>query len=162
MIQKELRSIQQFRAQGGYGALAAKVLDWLEIMEGIVNRPKQPEITVEDWNPLAAMIDLANFDRIGNYGEQIQWADYVKLLVMWANSSWWQGRIWRMWEVPGFAFCETEERSSHVGPVREGGPYNALNSFCVYEFDDQGRVRHIYIYDQRPLDGPPAGHVVGG
>ena len=162
MINKKLRSLEEVRADGNHGPLSNIVFTWLEIMERVVNRPKDKDhpATAEDWAPLAALMDTAAFDRIGNYGEQTNWNEYVKLLVMWANYGWWKGRIWRIWEIPGFVFCETEERSSKDGPVNENGSYNALNSFCVYEFDEHSKVRHIYVYDQRPLDGPPSGHLI--
>jgi hypothetical protein len=160
MIQKNLRSLDAVRADGNHGPLSAIVFRWLEIMEDVVNRPKGENVSAKEWAPLAALVDTASFERIGNYGEQVNWEDYVTLLAMWANSSWWKGRIWRIWEVPGFVFCETEERSRPDAPVDDSGGYHALNSFCVYEFDENSRVRHLYIYDQRPLDGPPAGHLV--
>ena len=160
MINKKLRSLEEVRADGNHGPLSNIVFNWLEIMERVVNRSKDQLATTKDWAPLAALIDTAVFDRIGNYGERTDWNEYVKLLVMWANYGWWKGRIWRIWEIPGFVFCETEERSSKDGPVDDNGGYNALNSFCIYEFDENSKVRHIYVYDQRPLDGPPSGHFV--
>jgi len=157
MIQKNLKTVQEFKARGDHGPLTKVVLDCLEIMENVVHRPKEPPITEKDWAPLAALVDVANFERIGNFAEEVRWDDYMKLLVRWANSSWWRSYIWRIWEVPGFAFLEGVERSNPTGPVSDKGGYHALNSFCVYEFTANNKIKNLYVYDQRPLEGSPAG-----
>ena len=160
MIEKNLKSIREFKAAGSHGPLTARVIECLEIMESVVNRPKQPVITETAWAPLAAIVDVENFERIGNYGEEVKWPEYRNLLVMWANHGWWRSRIWRIWEVPGFAFLEGVERSSTTGPVSDKGGYHALNSFCVFEFNPRNKIRNLYVYDQRPLEGSPAGPLI--
>jgi hypothetical protein len=151
MIKKNLRSIQQFKAEKDHGPLTRIVIEFIEAMENAVNRPKSPAVTAEAWEPLAKLVDKENFSRIGNYGEEVDWNEYLRLLVWWSNSSWWRGRVWRVWEVPGYAFFEAEERSSSTGPVNEAGEYHSLNSFCVYQFNEQKKITNLFIYDQRPL-----------
>ena len=133
------------------GPLARKVLDFLTVMERVVNSDKEPAVTPAAWAPLGELLDTAAFFRVGNYGEQVGWEEYAELLTRWANSAWWRCYIWRIHELPGFAVLEAEERSNSAGPVTEAGPYHTLDSCCVYEFDEAGKVRGLYVYDQRPL-----------
>jgi hypothetical protein len=151
MATKNLRTIQQFKAEGNHGPLTRIFIDFIEAMENAVNRPKTPKVTAEAWEPLARLVEKESFSRVGNYGEEVDWDEYLRLLVWWSNSSWWRGRIWRVWEVPGFVISEAEERSSTEGPVNEESAYHSLNSICVYQFNEQRKITNLYIYDQRPL-----------
>jgi hypothetical protein len=153
---RELRSLADTRAQD-HGPLARKVLEFLSIMDRVVNRDKMPAITAEDWAPLGELIDRERFYRVGNFGETVNWAEYADLLVRWANMSWWKGYIWRLREVPagggkpGLVYLESEERSNRDQPVHEDGAYTTLDSCAVYEFDDAGLITALHVYDQRPI-----------
>jgi hypothetical protein len=52
--------------------------------------------------------------------------------------------------VPGFVYLESEERSRTDGPVKDDGNYKTLDSLAVYEFDGNGKIKGLYVYDQRP------------
>lgn len=133
------------------------VLEWLSIMDRVVNQPKQPGIPAEQWDDLGKLMDTSKFRRVGNYGVKNDWTSYQQLLTQWANHSWWKGYIWRAREVPGsgdqpsLVYMETEERSNVERPVTEGGEYQTLGSIAVYEFDANRKVTAIHVYDQRPL-----------
>ena len=133
------------------------VLEWLSIMDRVVNQPKQPEIPAVQWDDLAKLLDTTKFRRVGNYGVRNDWTSYRQLLTQWANHAWWKGYIWRVREVPGsgdqpsVVYMETEERSNTDGPVSEAGEYKTLASIAVYEFDTNRKVTAIHVYDQRPL-----------
>jgi hypothetical protein len=139
------------------GPLTKCVLEWLTVMDRIVNQPKRPAITPADWKPLGELADREKFRRVGNYGVKNDWESYTHLLAMWANSSWWKGYIWRVREVPGSAgqpslvYMETQERSNRVHPVKEDGDYATLASIAVYEFDENKKITRLHVYDQRPL-----------
>lgn len=143
---------QQYR-----GRLSKVVLDFLEVMERVVNRPKQPAMTAADWAPLGEFVDREKFRRVGNFGVRNDWASYTTLLTRWGNSSWWKGYIWRMREVPdksghgGLVYLESEERSSTRHAVTDGGDYSTLASIAVYEIDADNRITRLHVYDQRPL-----------
>lgn len=156
MTKDEMMSLEQ--AKERYSTpLTQIVLEWLSIMERVVNQPKQPRIEAEQWNDLAELMDTAQFRRVGNYGVKNDWTSYRELLTQWANHAWWKGYIWRVREVPAFedepalVFMETEERSTVEGPVLEHGGYKTLASIAVYEFDSNRKVKAIHVYDQRPL-----------
>lgn len=142
---------QQYR-----GKLSRVVLDFLTVMDRIVNKDKQPPITTADWAPLGQLINQEKFRRVGNFGVRNDWPSYAKLLTQWANSSWWKGYIWRMREVPASAgqpalvYLETQERSSQKHPVRDDGDYSTLASIAVYEIDSQNKITALHVYDQRP------------
>lgn len=156
MNEETLRSLQEMKNED-YGPLSERVLEFLTIMDVVVNQDKQPAITGEDWAPLGELVDRDNFHRVGNFGEQVNWEEYLDLLVMWANSSWWKGYTFRIRELPatedqpGLVYLESEERSNTNHPVREDGDYSTLASIAVYQFDDKGKITALHVYDQRPL-----------
>jgi hypothetical protein len=139
------------------GPLVKVVLDWLTVMDRVVNQAKQPAMTEADWEPLGDMANRAEFRRVGNYGVRNDWESYVGLLTQWANMSWWKCYIWRVREVPGSAgrpslvYMETEERSNRDEPVTEHGAYDKLASIAVYEIDENCKITRLHVYDQRPL-----------
>jgi hypothetical protein len=152
----ELLSLAEAK-QRHTGPLVSVVLEWLSIMEQVVNRPKQPAITRADWAPLGRLLDPAKFRRVGNFGVRNDWDSYQDLLVLWANGSWWAGYIGRVREVPAsdgrpaLVYMETEERSRTDRPVADDGDYKTLGSIAVYAFDENRKVTRIDVYDQRPL-----------
>ena len=150
MATKSLTTVDAMLAEE-QGPLTRKVLLFLEAMERIVNTDKDPPMTPAAWAPLGELLDTQAFFRVGNFGEQVGWEEYTQLLTRWGNSAWFQCMVWRIHEAPGYAILEAEERSSNEGPVSEAGPYQTLDSCSVYEFDTAGKVRGLYVYDQRPM-----------
>jgi hypothetical protein len=73
--------------------------------------------------------------------------DYVDFLTGWATSSQWECSFRRITETNDRVFLEFEERST-IGDFS-----NVVNSLSAYEFDDEGRIRHIDLYLQMEL--PP-------
>jgi hypothetical protein len=140
------------------GRLSKVVLEFLTVMDRVVNQPKQPTMTAAAWAPLGQLVDREKFRRVGNYGVRNDWPSYSGLLTQWSNSSWWKGYIWRLREVPdrvgrgGLVYLESEERSNRRHPVREDGDYATLASIAVYEIDGNGKITRLHVYDQRPLD----------
>lgn len=153
---RPLLSLADTKAQE-HGPLARRVLEFLSVMDRVVNQPKEPAIPAAEWVPLGELIDRERFHRVGNFGESVDWPEYTGLLVQWANMSWWKGYIWRLREVPasagkpGLVLLESEERSNRHHPVLEDGDYETLDSCAVYEFDDAGLIIALHVYDQRPL-----------
>lgn len=156
MNDETLRSLEEVKAED-HGPLSERVLEFLTVMDSVVNMDKQSAITAEDWAPLGELVDRDSFHRVGNFGEHVNWKEYVDLLVKWANSSWWKSYTYRLREVPatedqpGLVYLESEERSNRDHPVREDGDYSELASIAVYQFNDQGKITALHVYDQRPL-----------
>lgn len=128
--------------------LSATVLDYSALMKRLVDEAKQPGFTTESWSPLAELIDTANFVRVGNFKEVMNWAEYVSFLTNWATSSEWDSSFKRVTEVGNVVFLELEERS------RIGEFSNSVNSLSVYEFDAVGKITRIDVYLQMALPDP--------
>lgn len=132
---------------GDYTGLSRQVLDYSLLMKRLVDQAKQPGFTVDDWAPLAAMVDIEAFERVGNFKEVMNWKQYLEFLTAWARTSEWECSFRRVTEAPGRVLLELEERS-RVGDFR-----SVVNSVSVYDFDSSGRLTHLDIYLQMEL--PP-------
>jgi hypothetical protein len=50
-----------------YTGLSRKVLDYSLIMKRLVDRAKQPGFSAESWAPLAELVAVDEFERVGNF-----------------------------------------------------------------------------------------------
>jgi len=132
---------------GDYAGLSRKVLEYSLIMKRLVGEAKQPRFSVASWAPLAELVAVDEFERVGNFKEVMNWQDYVSFLTNWAVSSEWDCSFKRITESRGVVFLELEERS------KTGDYSSVVNSVSVYEFTDAGKIRHIDIYLQMELPG---------
>ncbi|HET6950300.1 MAG TPA: hypothetical protein VFI47_07995 [Acidimicrobiales bacterium] len=130
---------------GGYDGLARRVLDYSLIMKSLVDRAKEPGFSAESWAPLAELIAVDEFERVGNFKEVMDWDEYVGFLTRWAPTAEWECSFKRITEISNLVFLELEERS------RMGDVSSTVNSVSVFEFDDAGKIRHIDIYLQMPI-----------
>ncbi|HXK26391.1 MAG TPA: hypothetical protein VMS55_27255 [Myxococcota bacterium] len=132
---------------GSYSGLSRKVLEYSLIMKRLVDRAKQPGFSVQSWAPLAELVAVDEFERVGNFKEVMNWHDYVEFLTKWAPASDWECSFKRITESQGVVFLELEERS------KTGEARSVVNSVSVYEFDRAGKIRHLDIYLQMALPG---------
>jgi hypothetical protein len=130
---------------GGHTGLSRKVLEYSLLMKRLVDGAKQPGFSVESWAPLAELVAVDEFERVGNFKEVMNWREYVAFLTKWATSSEWECSFKRITETQNVVFLELEERSS------VGGFTSVVNSVSVYEFDAAGKIRHLDIYLQMAL-----------
>jgi hypothetical protein len=121
------------------------VLEYSKTTKRLVAAAKNPGFTSADWAPLAELIDVENFVRVGPFKEVMDWASYAEFLTNWAKSSEWDCTFHRLTETPDVVFLELEERS------RIGDFSSVVNSVSVYEFNDDGKVRRIAVYLQMEL-----------
>ncbi|WP_099024427.1 hypothetical protein [Mycolicibacterium palauense] len=121
------------------------VLDYTLTAKRLVDAAKQPGFTAEGWAPLAHLVDVETFERIGNFKEVMNWDEYAAFLSNWAASSEWDASFKRVSEIDGTVFLELEERS------RVGDFSSVVNSMSVFEFTDAGKIRHIDVYLQMAL-----------
>ena len=127
------------------------VLEYSRITKRLVEAAKNPDFTSADWAPLAELIDVDNFVRVGPFKEVMDWTSYVEFLTNWAKSSEWNCTFQRLTETPDVVFLELEERS-HMGDFS-----SVVNSVSVYEFNPDNKVRRIAVYLQMAL--PATGSV---
>lgn len=123
------------------GPLTRKVLDYAQTMKRLV-----PAITAPaDWAPLAEFVAVDEFERVGTFLEVQDWQQYTEMLTQWASATeTFETTVRRISEMPGLVYFEIEER--HV----RGGNVNVVNSMTVFEFDEDGRIRHLAVYLQQP------------
>jgi hypothetical protein len=123
------------------GPLTRKVLDYTQTMKRLV-----PTITAPaDWAPLAEFVAVDEFERVGPFLEVQDWQQYTEMLTQWASATeTFETIVRRISEMPGLVYFEIEER--HV----RGGSVNVVNSMTVFEFDEDGRIRHLAVYLQQP------------
>lgn len=123
------------------GPLTRKVLDYTQTMKRLV-----PTITAPaDWAPLAEFVAVDEFERVGPFLEVQDWQQYTEMLTQWASATeTFETTVRRISEMPGLVYFEIEER--HV----RGGSVNVVNSMTVFEFDEDGRIRHLAVYLQQP------------
>ena len=130
-----------------YVGLSRAVLEYAMITKRLVDEAKTPGVSAGSWAPLAELVAVDEFTRVGPFKEVMNWDDYVAFLTNWAASSEWECSFKRITEASGVVFFELEERS------RVGEFSSVVNSLSVYEFTDTGKIRHIDVYLQMAPQG---------
>ena len=146
MIDKVFRNVED--VVGQYQGHARTVLDYCLKMKQLVDLAKQPGFSVHSWAPLAEHVAVAEFERVGNFKEVMNWQAYVGFLTQWAMSSEWECSFKRITQSGNVVFLELEERS------RVGTHTSTVNSATVYEFNAAGKLRHLDIYLQMEPPDP--------
>jgi hypothetical protein len=132
-------------ASAADGPLSRQVLDFEAVVRRLVKEAKDPGFTAADWAPLAEFAAVAEFERVGTWLEVMNWQQYTEFLTQWAKASMgFDTVLRRISELPGLVYLELEER--HTGP----GGISAVRSLSVYEFNDDGKIRHLDVYLQQP------------
>lgn len=103
-----------------------------------------PDYSPDEWLGLAQFV-TDDFERIGNFKEVMTLSDMVGFLQAWSPTAHWEGSFKRVSEYGNVVFLELEER------VGEGDQQNAVNSVTVYEFNGDGKIRHLDVYLQAPM-----------
>jgi len=134
---------------GEHTGNAHTVLEYCLIVSRMMDTAKQPGFDRNSWAPLGELLDLENFERIGNFRETMSWDEYLDFLTPWAMSSEWDCAFKRITELGNTVFLELEERA------KTGDFANVVNSMSVYEFNSSGKIHHIDVYLQ--MEPLPAG-----
>jgi hypothetical protein len=120
--------------------LTRKVLQYQDTVRQLVPTAKTPE----DWAPLASLIAIDGFERIGTFREVQNWQQYAEMLTGWANSvDSFETTVRRVTEVSKLVYFEIEERHFFAGNA------HVVNSLTVFEFDDDAKIRHVTVYLQQ-------------
>lgn len=128
-----------------YSGRSRAAVQYAVITKQLVDVAKQPGFGVEDWAPLADLVDTDEFERIGNFKEVMNWDQYTGFLTNWATASEWDGLFKRVSEVDGVVYLELEERT------KMGDFESVVNSISVYEFTADDKIRRIDLYLQMAL-----------
>jgi hypothetical protein len=130
---------------GGQTGRARKVLQYSLVIKRLVEEAKKPGFSVESWGPLAELVAVDEFERVGAFKEVMKWPEYVDFLTNWATSSEWECSFKRITETADLVFLELKERSA-VGDFT-----SVVNSLSVYNFNWAGKITHIDLYLQMTL-----------
>jgi hypothetical protein len=122
------------------GPLTRKVIQYQDTVRQLVPTVKTPE----DWAPLADLIAIDSFERIGTFREVQNWQQYAEMLTGWANSvDSFETTVKRVTELSELVYFEIEERHFF------GSNAHVVNSMSVFEFDTDAKIRHIAVYLQQ-------------
>jgi hypothetical protein len=132
----------------GYSGLSRQAMEYGRISKTLFDAAKFPDFTQDHWDELGALIDVANFERVGNFKEVMDWPSYRDFLHGWAPAADWDCSFKRVTEKGNVVMLELEERTTMSGVS------NAVNSLSVYEFNETGKIRRLDIYLQMALPDP--------
>ncbi len=145
MVDKVFENISE--AAQRYSGLSRKALEYGMCQMRIAERAKGPDYSEDEWDALDEFVDKESFQRIGNFKEVMTYDDMKGFLKLWCLSSSWEGAFKRIHEHDNVVYLELEERNTYNGET------TIVNSVSVYEFNPQGKLRHLDVYLQME---PPA------
>jgi hypothetical protein len=124
------------------GPLTRKVMQYQDTVRQLVPTVKTPE----DWAPLASLIAIDRFERIGTFLEVQNWRQYTEMLTGWAHAvDSFETTVRRVSELPELVYFEIEERHFL------GDNAHVVNSMTVFEFDTDAKICHIDVYLQQAV-----------
>ena len=85
-----------------------------------------------------------DFERIGTFKEVMTFESMIGFLQKWSPSMDWEGSFKRVSEYDNVVVLELEER------VKTDGEWSAVNTVSIYEFNADGKLRHLDVYIQSP------------
>jgi hypothetical protein len=127
----------------GNPELCRKVPGYAEIFSSVVQKAKQPGFTVADWAPLAELVEVDEFERVGHMMEVMNWQEYTAFVTQFATSLRWEGTFRRVRERLGVVYLELIERCTM------GDRVDVANTMAVYEFNAAGKLCHLDVYLQQ-------------
>ncbi|HXW32984.1 MAG TPA: hypothetical protein VEJ87_00255, partial [Acidimicrobiales bacterium] len=123
------------------GPLTRKVLDYERTIKKLVETVKSPL----DWAPLEEFVAVEEFERVGTFLEVQDWRQYTEMLTGWASvTDSFDTTLRRVAELGSRVYFEIVERHFR------GESASVVNSMTVFEFDENGKIRHLDVYLQQP------------
>jgi len=131
------------------GQYTERVMKLVDIMRGLVDKGKCTGVTTADWSPLADLVAVDEFERVGPFHDALNWSGYTEMLTQWVNhSDGWEPVVKRITEAPGLVYVQCEEM------ITNGNSVAPFYSLSLYEFDDAGKIRRIEVYMQQEAQAP--------
>jgi hypothetical protein len=122
------------------GPLTRRVLEYDQAMKRAVAESR----AARDWAPVADLVALDDFERVGTFLEVQDWNQYTEMLNGWASATEsFETTVQRISEFGSLVYYEIEER--HV----RGDNVNVINSMTVFEFDAHEKIRRLNVYLQQ-------------
>jgi hypothetical protein len=130
-----------------YTGLARKAIDYGLRQKQILDRVNQPDYSEDEWYSLKDFVAADEFERVGNFKEVMNSNTMIAFLQKWSRTSRWEGSFKRVTEHDNVVILELEERNTYNGHT------SVVNSVSIYEFNSEGKLRHLDVY----LQTTPAG-----
>jgi hypothetical protein len=122
------------------GPLTRRVLEYDQAMKRVVAEAGG----ARDWAPVAELVAVDDFERVGTFLEVQNWSQYTEMLNRWASATEsFETTARRISEFGSLVYYEIEER--HV----RGDNVNIVNSMTVFEFDVHEKIRRLNVYLQQ-------------
>ena len=74
---------------GSHAGPSRTVLQYSVVTKHLVDEAKNPGFSVDNFGPLAELVSVDEFERVGAFKEVMKWPDYVGFLTNWATTSEW-------------------------------------------------------------------------
>jgi hypothetical protein len=117
--------------------LTCTVLEYVQTMKHLVLAPEAPA----DWAPFVAVDE---FERVGTFCEVQNWQQYTDMLTQRATAvDSFESTVLQISEVRDLVYFEIEE------PHFRGENVNVVNSMTAFEFNTDGKIRHLDVYLQQ-------------
>jgi hypothetical protein len=121
------------------GPLSQIVLRYGEMIE---SRAMAAGAASIDWSPLAEVVAVETFRRVGAYQEVMTWSEYIGFLSEWAGSTRFEATVFQISEIGRAVFQEIEERHYR------GDDFIRKNVIAVFRFNAHDQIEHLDIYEQ--------------
>lgn len=120
--------------------LTKKVLKYSDTIRQTVPSVHTPN----DWAPVADLVAVDEFERVGTFLEVQNWQQYTEMLTSWASGiDRFEANVHRISELPGLVYYEIEEQ--HF----VGEKATVLNSLTVFTFNEDGKIRRLDVFIQK-------------
>lgn len=128
-----------------YSGLSRKAIDYGLFQKRIMDRARGRAngYTPDEWQGLRELV-TDDFERIGTFKEVMTCDQMIEFLQKWSPTADWEGSFKRVSEYDNVVVLELEER------VKDEGEWTAVNTVSVYEFTQDGKLRHLDVYIQSP------------
>lgn len=126
------------------GPLTRIVMQYAEMVE---ERAVANGAEPESWEPLAELVEVDEFKRVGAYLEVMNWEECTRFLSKWAGSTRFETTVYQVTEVENAVFMELEER--HY----KEEDFIKKNVMAVFRFSDRNRIVRLDIYEQADDSG---------
>lgn len=127
-----------------FSGLSRAVIEYSEAFTRLVGKAKLAPLTDADWAEIEALVNTAEFVRegvfLGPQAEVIDWATYRSYVTQYGGYTDWEGTLRHITESDRRVILELEERNTR------GGKTDISNTVTIYEFDGEGRLRHLDVY----------------
>jgi hypothetical protein len=122
------------------GPLTTRVLEYQDLTKRLAPSARTPE----DWAPLAELVAVEEFQRVGTFLEVQTWPEYTEMLTRWGSGiDRFDTTVRRVDELPRRVYFEVEERH------HRGSAVTVVNSLSIFEFNEESKISRLDVYLQQ-------------